>query len=250
MNVLETKSLTVRYGGVTAVNSVDLTVGVGELVGLIGPNGAGKTSFIDAVTGYTAASGEVTFAQQSLNGRRPHERVRMGLGRTFQTLELFEDMTIRENLAVAAEPARWWSLARDMLFPGNGGAATSKIKAALDSVSLGNNVDAFPSELPNGNRKLAAVARALVTDPQLLLLDEPASGLNSTESKDLGGVLRGLADNGLSMLLVDHDMDLVLSVTDRIYVLDFGRVIAEGPPDQLRDDPRVIAAYLGHGAAQ
>jgi len=250
MSVLETKSLTVRYGGVTAVNSVDLTVGEGELVGLIGPNGAGKTSLIDAVTGYTAASGEVTFAQKSLSGCRPHTRVRMGLGRTFQTLELFEDMTIRENLAVAAERARWWSLVRDMLYPGNGGATTSKIEAALDSVALGKHIDVFPSELPNGNRKLAAVARALVTEPQLLLLDEPASGLNSTESKDLGRVLRRLAEDGLSMLLVDHDMDLVLSVTDRIYVLDFGRVIAEGPPDQLREDPRVIAAYLGHGATQ
>jgi ABC-type branched-subunit amino acid transport system ATPase component len=248
MSLLEVTSLTVRYGGVTAVDSVDLKVDEGELVGLIGPNGAGKTSLIDAVTGYTPAAGTVVFADQPMTALRPHQRVRRGMSRTFQTLELFEDMTLRENLAVGAERARWWSLLADLVRPGARGTSTAKVEAALRAVSLLDRIDDLPSTLPNGSRKVAAVARALVTDPKTLLLDEPASGLNSVESRELGGMLRRLTEQGLAMLLVDHDMDLVMSVCDRLYVLDFGRLIAVGSPQELREDPRVIAAYLGHGA--
>jgi branched-chain amino acid transport system ATP-binding protein len=248
MSLLQVRSLTVRYGGVTAVDSVDMQVGEGELVGLIGPNGAGKTSLIDAVTGYTPSTGEVEFGGLSMTGLRPHTRARRGMSRTFQTLELFEDMTVRENLSVAAEPARWWSILADMIVPGGFAKSATKVETALRAVSLLERIDDLPSQLPTGSRKLVAVARALVADPKMLLLDEPASGLNSAESKDLGRVLRALTDQGLAMLLIDHDMDLVLSVCDRICVLDFGRLIAVGTPQQLREDPRVIAAYLGQGA--
>jgi branched-chain amino acid transport system ATP-binding protein len=248
MSLLQVRSLTVRYGGVTAVDSVDMQVGEGELVGLIGPNGAGKTSLIDAVTGYTPSTGEVEFGGLPMTGLRPHTRARRGMSRTFQTLELFEDMTVRENLSVAAEPARWWSILADMIVPGRSAKSATKVETALRAVSLLERIDDLPSQLPTGSRKLVAVARALVAGPKLLLLDEPASGLNSAESQDLGLVLRTLTDQGLAMLLIDHDMDLVLSVCDRICVLDFGRLIAVGTPQQLREDPRVIAAYLGQGA--
>ena len=247
MPMLECHEISVSYGGLLAVKSASLHVDRGQLVGLIGPNGAGKTTLIDALTGFVRSTGAVAFDGRDLSGVRPHRCVQAGLGRTFQSLELFDDLTVRENLLVAAAPARWWSPVVDMVRPGRRGDLD--VAAALCAVRAEQYADALPSELPNGVRKLIAVARALAAKPSVILLDEPAAGLDSGESRLLGTELRQLVDGGLGMLLVDHDMGLVLSVCDYIYVLDFGVVIAEGTPDAVRNDERVIRAYLGSGAA-
>jgi branched-chain amino acid transport system ATP-binding protein len=243
--MLECREVSVSYGGLLAVKPTSLHVERGQLVGLIGPNGAGKTTLIDALTGFVRSAGAVVFDGQDLSGLRPHRRVQAGLGRTFQSLELFEDLSVRENLLVAAEPTRWWSPLVDVVWPGRRGDVA--VEAALRAVSAEQYAGVRPSELPNGVRKLIAVARALAAKPSMILLDEPAAGLDSDESLLLGAELRQLVDGGLGMLLVDHDMGLVLSVCDYLYVLDFGVVIAEGTPDAVRNDERVVRAYLGSG---
>ncbi len=248
--VLEVKGLSVKYGGVHAVNGVDLEIHEGELVALIGPNGAGKTTLIDALTGFVAFSGTITLDGRDVSKRPAHERARLGLVRTWQGTELFKDLDVRENLEVAA-PVRGLAAvggghAGEHDVDGGGGA---KVADPLAFVGLEWAADALPDELPEGQSKLVGVARALAGEPRVLCLDEPAAGLDTTESLALGHKLRDLADRGQSMLLIDHDMGLVLAICDRVIVLEFGQVIAQGPPDQIRDDRRVIAAYLG-GAEQ
>lgn len=243
MALLECRDVAVTYGGLKALRPTTLQVDEGQLVGLIGPNGAGKTTLIDALTGVTPCEGRVTFDGHDLAGIRPHRRAMIGLGRTFQGLELFEDLSVLENLRVAADRTRWWSFLLDPIFPARGD--DSRVARALQIVGIEKYADALPSELPNGVRKLVAVGRALASDPRMILLDEPAAGLDSDESKVLGKQLRALVADGLGLLLVDHDMGLVLSVCDYIYVLDFGQLLAEGTPDAIRGDERVVAAYLG-----
>ncbi len=226
MSLLDVQGLDVRFGGVHAVAEVDLAVAPGELVGLIGPNGAGKTTVIDALTGFVPARGTVHFDGRALDGQAPHHRSRAGLVRTWQSLELFDDLTVAENLSVAG---------------GEGGA----VDDALAAMGLDDVADRLPTQLSQGRRKLVGVARALASGPLLLLLDEPAAGLDSDESQALGRRIRQLADDGLAVLLVDHDMALVLGVSDRVVVLDRGRIIADGTPDDVRADDGVVAAYLG-----
>ena len=224
--------MSVSFGGVRAVTEVDLDIQQGELVGLIGPNGAGKTTFIDAVTGFVRYQGEVRLGGVRLDGLPPHARAQRGLSRTWQTVELFDDLTVRENLTVAAK----------------GGSLTS-VDSELELLDLTAVADAMPWELTQAERKRAGIGRALVARPRLLCLDEPAAGLDGWQSQELGRLLPGIARNGTAVLLVDHDMGLVLSSCDRVVVLDSGSVIAQGPPGQIRGDERVIAAYLGHAAA-
>ena len=224
--------MSVSFGGVRAVTEVDLDIQQGELVGLIGPNGAGKTTFIDAVTGFVRYQGEVRLGGVRLDGLPPHARAQRGLSRTWQTVELFDDLTVRENLTVAAK----------------GGSLTS-VDSELELLDLTAAADAMPWELTQAERKRAGIGRALVARPRLLCLDEPAAGLDGWQSQELGRLLPGIARNGTAVLLVDHDMGLVLSSCDRVVVLDSGSVIAQGPPGQIRGDERVIAAYLGHAAA-
>jgi branched-chain amino acid transport system ATP-binding protein len=218
------RGLSVAFGGVHALQDVDLEVREGELLGLIGPNGAGKTTLIDAVTGFVRFTGQVRLDGQDIGRMAPHERARLGLARTWQNTDLFDDLEVGENVVVA------------------GGA-----EEVLDLVDLGWAAPAMPDQLSEGARKLVGVARALSGQPRLLCLDEPAAGLDSRESEELGRSLRELADRGQSTLLIDHDMGLVLSICDRVVVLEFGRVIAEGPPEAVRQNERVIAAYLGTG---
>ncbi len=242
--LLRVSDLTVRYGIVTAVDAVSIAVPPGSLVGLIGPNGAGKTTMIDALTGFTASTGRIEFDGHELSGVRPHRLPAKGLARTFQSLELFEDLTVRENLLVSADPRPWWAVLRDVVAP-RAGAAGSQVDEALATVGLPEVADRLPGSLSHGQRKLVAVARALCSGPKLLLLDEPAAGLDSEESLALGRQLRRLVDSGTTVLLVDHDMGLVLSVCDQIHVLKEGRLLVSGTPAQIRRDPAVIAAYLG-----
>jgi branched-chain amino acid transport system ATP-binding protein len=229
---LEVRGLTVRFGPVAAVTDVDLDLRAGAVSGLIGPNGAGKTTVIDALTGLVAAaSGRISLDGTAVERLSVHARARLGLARTFQSLELFEDLTVGENLLVAAEAA-------------GGGAAW-----AGDMVGLGPVVDLLPSQLSNAQRRLVALTRAVAGRPSVLLLDEPAAGLDPAGRQALGRRLRRLADDGAAVLLVDHDLGLVLDVCDEVTVLDRGRVLATGPPAALRADPRVRAAYLGREPA-
>jgi len=247
--LLEVQDLTVRFGGVVALDELDLTVTAGEVVGLIGPNGAGKTTCIDTLTGFTRPErGRVRFAGRSLDGVSPHDRARRGFARTFQSLELFDDLSVRENLVVAASTPTWRSTLTDALWPKPPTAtAVGEVLARLDLEAL---ADQPPTSLSNGQRHLVALGRALVAKPSLVLLDEPAAGLDTTETAALGTLLRSLPDWGITVLLVDHDMTLVLGVCDQVHVLDFGRLIASGPPAEVRADPAVRAAYLGDPEAR
>ncbi|MFM7684763.1 MAG: ABC transporter ATP-binding protein [Actinomycetota bacterium] len=242
--LLQTSGLSVTFGGLRAVDRIDLTVGRGELVGLIGPNGAGKTTLIDAVTGFVPASGRIVFDGHEVDGMPTHRRAALGLGRTWQSLELFDDLTVEENLLVAAQPQTATTFLLDLVRPGR--ARTREgADFAFDVLGIGHLAARMPGELSQGQRKLVSAARALAARPTLLCMDEPAAGLDTDESAELGGRLRAIVDAGVTVLLVDHDMQLVLGVCDRIHVIEFGRTIAEGTPAQVQRDAAVIAAYLG-----
>jgi len=230
--VLSVAGLSVRFGGVHALSGVTLNVREGELVGLIGPNGAGKTTLIDAISGFVNSTGTVQLGDRDLRGLLAHDRARAGLTRTWQSTELFDDLSVSENLTVAARES---------------GTTEEDAKHTLALVGMDWAAEAEPSQLSSGQRKLVGVSRALVARPKLLCLDEPAAGLDTGESEELGATLRKLADQGQSMLLIEHDMGLVLGICDRVVVLEFGKVIAEGTPEEVRRNPKVVAAYLGDG---
>ena len=246
--VLRTKDISVSFGGVHALVDVDLRVDEGQLVGLIGPNGAGKTTFIDAISGFVGYRGNVELDGRELDGLAPHARARLGLARTWQSIELFDDLTVRENLLVASYHPSVWSTFKETL--SRAFAGTPAMDAALALLGLESVAEAMPSELTQGQRKLVGVARALAAEPRLICLDEPAAGLDTRESDELGRRLREVVDAGTAMLLVDHDMGLVLGISDYVVVLEFGKVIAEGKPEQVRRDPQVVSAYLGSAAAE
>jgi branched-chain amino acid transport system ATP-binding protein len=245
--VVEASGISVSFGGVQALLDVDLQVEPGQLLGLIGPNGAGKTTFIDAISGFVRCEGRVLLDGRDLTGLAPHERARLGLARTWQTIELFDDLTVRENVGVAAEPSSLKAL-REVVSRSDG--HSEQVEEALSVFGLEGRGDAMPSELSQGDRKLVGVARAYAATPRLLCLDEPAAGLDTIESEGLGRHLREIADRGMATLLVDHDMGLVLSISDYVVVLEFGKVIANGTPDAVRRDPAVVSAYLGRAAEE
>jgi branched-chain amino acid transport system ATP-binding protein len=248
-HLLDVDALRVTYGGVVAVADVNLQIQPGEVFGLIGPNGAGKTSLIDALTGYTAtAGGRVTFDGRDITRMRPHRRARMRLARTFQSVELFDDLTVEENLLVASERAGVRRALQDLFLPARAPDRRT-VDWAISVCGLERVAQRYPGEISHGQRKLVGVGRALAQEPRLVLMDEPAAGLDTEESLELGRRLRSLPDeHGVTVLLVDHDMGLVLSVCDRVLVIDFGQTIAQGTPDEIRKDPRVLEAYLGSHA--
>ena len=238
MPLLQTESVSVRFGGVTALNDVTLAAEAGEVTGLIGPNGAGKTTLFNVITGLQDPTrGRILIDDKEVTSSGPHKRARLGLARTFQRLEVFGSLTVRENVLVAAEIRRRWSRDRS-----NPKAITEDL---LERIGLMPVAEARVDALPTGQARLVELARALATRPRLLLLDEPGSGLDSVETEGFGKLLLELAHDGLAVLLVEHDVELVMSVCDRIHVLDFGVKIAEGTAAEIQADERVQAAYLG-----
>ena len=237
------EAVTVKYGPNVAVDAVSLAVTPGRVVGLIGPNGAGKTSFIDAITGLTAmGGGRVHLNGVDVTTWAAHRRANAGMRRTFQALRLFEDLTVAENLVVAAETDTRFGLLRDLVRPRQAAVATGR---ALELTGLQAFADVLPRDLPAGTRRLVGVARAVAARPNVLLLDEPAAGLDTHETHELGTVLERLAAEGVGLLLVEHDTELVFRVSHHVVAIDFGTMIAEGAPAHVRQSDALIAAYLG-----
>jgi len=243
---LQVEGLSVRYGGVTAVDSVTLQVVPGKITGLIGPNGAGKTSFIDAVTGFTrAAEGRITLDGRDVTAIEASKRARLGISRSFQQLELFEDLSVLDNLRAASDPRDKKSYITDLFWPINP-PLPGAVVAAINEFGLAEKLNLAAQDLSYGERRLLGIARAVATQPGVLLLDEPAAGLGDAETAEFAKLVRRLADEwGIAIMLVEHDMNFVMSVCDNIVVLDFGAKIAEGTPAEIRANPLVIAAYLG-----
>lgn len=245
MALLEVDDVVVRFGGVTAVNQARFTADRGRITGLIGPNGAGKTTCFNVITGLQKpTSGRVRYRDKDVTRWPVHKRARHGVGRTFQRLEAFGSLTVRDNVRVARDihggPLAW-------VRPS--GRSHLEVDVLLDRVGIADYADERADSVPTGTARLLELARALACDPQLLLLDEPSSGLDETETDAFGELLKELAAEGAAILMVEHDMDLVMAVCDEIHVLDFGQIIASGAPAAVRTDPVVQRAYLGYAEA-
>jgi branched-chain amino acid transport system ATP-binding protein len=248
--LLEVQDILVNFGGVVALNKVNLHVNEGEIAALIGPNGAGKTTVFNIVTGYyTPTSGNVIVDGESVLGLRPYKIARKGLGRTFQNIRLFGDMTAVENVATAADSLNNSGLVGS-LFGGprsrrDEAASMEKAHELLKFIGLDHRALQMAKNLPYGDQRRLEIARALALNPKVLLLDEPAAGFNPQEKVELGQLIRKIRDRGFAVLLIEHDMSLVMDISDRVSVLDFGQKIAEGTPREIQNNQRVIDAYLG-----
>jgi branched-chain amino acid transport system ATP-binding protein len=255
-NILEASAVTKQFGGLTAVNSVDFSIERGSICSVIGPNGAGKTTFFNMITGlYTPTSGSLLFDGRNIAGLKPDQVTARGIGRTFQNIRLFSNMTALENVLVGMHARLRAGLLgiimRSPAVKNEEARARRTARDLLDYVGLGaDRSDEFSKNLPYGDQRRLEVARALATEPQLLLLDEPTAGMNPQETAELTRLIRRIRDErNITVLLIEHDMKVVMDISERITVLDRGIKIAEGSPEQVRANEQVIEAYLGRGAA-